>query len=628
MLVEEGVALSECQRRLLHRLAQRRHFVVLVVGGEPAAERGLSVRPLHRLAKAFLRQLGQVEGGDGRDAAGGDDDQHLAAKIGDQRRDDGAAFGHEPARQRQGAAGRRRARAGRRQERPQLLPQRDERVEGAGGFFAGAGFRLPRRRADVAAQGGEARPLLGRKRQVELAQGHADEPRLALGEQAERPGEIALHGGGVGGFREERARRADHVLRLVLVQPLAEEEEEGVAGAPIGRARPPPLALGEQNLPKEAPGAQVIAGKGRARIHGERGLEALDRPFEVIGAFAADAVPIGVREVVLGRGPALGKGLARPHRERGLVAVDGALKVAGAFAADALGIGGREVVLGRGPLLGKGLERIHRERGLVALDGALKVVGAFAADAGAIAGREVVLGRGPQFGKGRARIHRERGHVAFDRPFEVVGAFAADAVPIGVREVVLGRGPRLGKGLARIHRERGPVALDRPFEVAGAFAADAGKIGVREVVLGRGPLLGKGLARMHRERGPVGGDGLLQVGGAFAADAVRIGDPESAEKRALDFLAREAGRPVRDLRLKGERRLARRNFLFRVLCAHRALQKTQELFKIGHGSSHHPMRQKMPERPQAGRGAVSRTPARLRAATPPRPRAPARRTPC
>ena len=68
----------------------------------------------------------------------------------------------------------------------------------------------------------------------------------------------------------------------------------------------------------------------------QRRLVGTNRLLQVVGPIAADAVPIGEREVVLCRGPLVRQGLARADRERCLKGANRLLQVVGPIAADAV----------------------------------------------------------------------------------------------------------------------------------------------------------------------------------------------------------------------------------------------------------------------------------------------------
>jgi hypothetical protein len=64
-------------------------------------------------------------------------------------------------------------------------------------------------------------------------------------------------------------------------------------------------------------------GEGFAGIDLEGEGVVVDGLFEILGAFAANAVRVGGRQVVLGGGPLFGEGFAGPNLEGEGVVVDG-----------------------------------------------------------------------------------------------------------------------------------------------------------------------------------------------------------------------------------------------------------------------------------------------------------------
>ena len=115
---------------------------------------------------------------------------------------------------------------------------------------------------------------------------------------------------------------------------------------------------------------------------------------------------VGVRQVVLGRRPIFGEGFARPDFKRLLVVDDGLLQILGAFPADAVRVGGRQVVLGRWPKLSGKASRVNDFKCLLVVDdGLLQILGAIPADAFNVSDRQVVLGHRPNL-RGRLRAYR------------------------------------------------------------------------------------------------------------------------------------------------------------------------------------------------------------------------------
>jgi len=65
---------------------------------------------------------------------------------------------------------------------------------------------------------------------------------------------------------------------------------------------------------------------------GQRGLKVRDRGLLVVGALAANALPVGDAQCIVGRCPVLGVGFARPSRQRGLQESDGLFLIVGEHA--------------------------------------------------------------------------------------------------------------------------------------------------------------------------------------------------------------------------------------------------------------------------------------------------------
>ena len=97
----------------------------------------------------------------------------------------------------------------------------------------------------------------------------------------------------------------------------------------------------------------------------------------------------------MGHGPILGEGLAGFDLQRLLVVLDGLLQVLGPLAADAVDVGIAQVVLGSRPTFGEGSAGFDFQRLLIVLDGLLQVLGPLAADAQSVGDRQVVLGSRP-----------------------------------------------------------------------------------------------------------------------------------------------------------------------------------------------------------------------------------------
>ena len=194
-------------------------------------------------------------------------------------------------------------------------------------------------------------------RQIErlLAQRHGHQASPAFAQQVERARCIAHLGGRISRFRKQRASLGDHLPRLVLVEPLAKQEQEGVPCARINRTRRTPIVLVEQALAQQLPRPEMVAGKGLAGEDGQRVLVGLDRRLQIVGLGALDAIAVGDREIVLGLRPVLREGLAGPDGQRRLVGLDRRLQIVGLGALDAIAVGGREIVLRLRPVLREGL---------------------------------------------------------------------------------------------------------------------------------------------------------------------------------------------------------------------------------------------------------------------------------
>src|SRR5438046_649332 len=110
-----------------------------------------------------------------------------------------------------------------------------------------------------------------------------------------------------------------------------------------------------QQATKPVGGIPTILGEGHGRADLESLLVVGDGLLQVVSPVAADALLVGISQVVLRPGPVLGEGLTRADLESLLVVEDGLLQVVSPFASDALLVGVSQVVLRPGPVLGESL---------------------------------------------------------------------------------------------------------------------------------------------------------------------------------------------------------------------------------------------------------------------------------
>ena len=197
-------------------------------------------------------------------------------------------------------------------EPEQLLPQADELLDRSGTLGALRRLDGTLRDADGSPQFVEALAFVGGQVERLQLQGDGHQPGPALAGERQRRLALPALRGGKGGLGKQWPGLGNQIARLGIVEPLAEQQQESLAGARIGQARLVPISCFEEGSAQKPPGAQMVARQGLAREDRERRLVERDRLLQVVGpARRGCGTPIGVREVVLRLRPLARQGLAR-----------------------------------------------------------------------------------------------------------------------------------------------------------------------------------------------------------------------------------------------------------------------------------------------------------------------------